>query len=135
MHYDIVLLKGNLTPLFKAVGLSCFSHLLLPLSCYFLALALNQEVPLVYFIIFLPLICVASSVPSQGGLGVREAASAFLFAKVGMNSGVAISISLINYLFMVFIGLIAGVVFLSTKAARYHGAETNCESLSTGEGV
>jgi len=118
MHYDIALLKGNKRAGYGAIGISCGCQILLAVDFWLLARALHQPVPLLYFIIFVPLICVASAVPSIGGLGVREAGAAYLLGKVGVASGVAVSISLINFLFMIFVGLIGGAVYLASPSAQ-----------------
>jgi len=115
MHYDVVLLKDNKITIVKAVSMSCLGQIFLAVTFYFIAKALHQDISFIYFLIFVPLICVASSFPSIGGLGVREAGTAFLFAKVGVASGVAVSMSLVNFLFMVIVGLFGWIFFMVTK--------------------
>ncbi len=125
VHYDVVLLKDKRYVLYQAVGMSCLSQITLAVTFFLVAKALHQDVALLYFLIFVPLICVASSMPSIGGLGVREAGAAFLLAKVGVESGVAVSISLINFLYMVLVGLLGGLIFLVTRCPMSQaGAET-----------
>lgn len=115
VHYDIVLLKDRKDAIYQGIGVACFGHILLAFMFFLSAKALHQDVALIYFFIFVPLICVAAAVPSIGGLGAREAGAAYLFAKAGMDSGVAVSISLISYLFMVMIGLAGGVIYMATR--------------------
>ncbi len=119
MHYDIALLKDRRDAIYKAVGLSCVSQFIFALTFYFIARALHQQIALVYFLIFVPLICAASAVPSIGGLGPREAGAAYLFSKIGVSSGIAVSISLMNFFFMVVVGLLGGLYFLCTTNS-YH---------------
>lgn len=114
LHYDLMLLNDKRLEGVKAVGLSCMSQVTFAFTFYFLAKALHQDISIIYFLIFVPLICVASSVPSIGGLGVREAGTAFLFAKIGVASGVSVSMSLISFLFMVVVGLMGGAVYVFT---------------------
>ena len=85
---------------------------------YLVARSLHQEVKMIYFLIFVPLICVISSLPSIGGLGVRDAGSAYLFAKVGVEAATAVSISLINFLFMIITGLVGGVIYVTALSSR-----------------
>lgn len=115
IHYDIVLLKDRRDSIYKAVGLSCAAQGILSLIFYFLAKGLHQEVAFIYFLIFVPLICVASSVPSIGGLGVREAGAAYLLAKVGVPSGIAVSLSLMTFIFAVLVGLAGGLIFMTSR--------------------
>jgi len=118
VHYDIALLKGNRASLFQAIGISALAQTTFAFVFFLIAKALNQDISLIYFFIFVPLICVASLVPSIGGLGVREAGAAFLFAKIGVESGVSVSISLINFVFMVIVGLIGGIIYVVTISPR-----------------
>ncbi len=117
LHYDITLLKGKKRRGLEALGVSCLSQVIFAFVWYLIARALHQEISPIYFLIFVPITCVASSFPSIGGLGVREAGAVFLFGKVGVEQGVAVSISLITYLFMVIIGIIGGVFYVSTLSS------------------
>ncbi len=118
MHYDIALLKGRQGAIYQAVGLSAFSQMVLATTFFLVSKALHQDVSLFYFIIFVPLICVLSTIPSIGGLGVREAGAVYFLAKVGVASGVAVSIGLMNFLFMVLVGLLGGIYFVLTMPPK-----------------
>lgn len=118
MHYDIALLRNRRGEGIKAILLSCLSQTILATTYYFTARALHQDISMIYFLIFVPIICVASSFPSIGGLGVREAGAAYLFSKVGVDSGIAVSLSLINFFFMVMVGLLGGLVYVVTLSSR-----------------
>lgn len=117
LHYDVMLLRDKKAEGFKAIGLSAMTHVITAFMWYLIAIGLKQDISFVYFLIFVPLVSVAASFPSIGGLGVREAGAAFLFSKVGMASGVAVSISLINFLYMVLIGVAGGVVYVFTVSS------------------
>ena len=116
IHYDLALLKGRQWAGYQAILLSALSQMTLAVTYFLLAKALHQDVNFFYFIIFTPLICVVSSVPSIGGLGIRELGAAYFFGKVGMLESAASSVTFISYLFMVFIGLLGGLYFLLTRA-------------------
>ena len=118
LHYAIVLIKEKKQALFLAVGISCFVQALLAVTFYLIARGLHQDVGLIYCIIFVPLICVASAFPSIGGLGVREVSSVYLFSKVGVAAATAASMSLINFLFIVIIGLIGAMVYVCSLYYR-----------------
>ena len=125
VHYDLVLIKGRKSSAFLAVGMSCLAQILLAVSFYLTARALHQDVAVIYFMVFVPMICVASSLPSIGGLGVREAGAAYFLAKVGVDSGVAVSISLMSFVFMVLVGLIGGVFYAVTRAPELLPPDTD----------
>lgn len=118
LHYDIVLLKDNPLAIVWAVLISCFAQAVLAFSWLLIARALHQNIDLLYFFIFVPIICVLSSFPSIGGLGTREAGAVYLFAKAGVFCGVAVSISLISYVLTLAIGLIGGVIYVAQLSPR-----------------
>lgn len=118
MHHDIGLLNNRKLEGFKAIGMSCLSQATLSVVFFLIAKAFHQDINFIYFLIFIPLICVASSLPSIGGLGIREAGAAYLFGKIGVDSGIAVSISLITFLFMVVVGLTGGLYYVITLYSR-----------------
>lgn len=113
IHYDIALMKGKVGEGLLAILLSCLAQILLAYVCYIIAKALHQDIEFFYFLIFSPLICVATSLPSIGGLGVREMGWVYLLGKVGVAQGVSVSISLINFVFMIIVGLIGGGMYVA----------------------
>lgn len=117
LHYDIVLLKDKKIALFHGLWISCLGQFFLAITFYFVAKALGQDIRFIYFMIFVPLLCVASSLPSIGGLGVREAGAVYLFGKIGVSGEVAIAISLIDFLYMVIVGLLGGVIYVATLSS------------------
>src|SRR3989338_7464680 len=117
LHYDVVLMKDKRLEGVKAVAVSCAAQIIYAVAWYWIARALHQNVGIVYFFIFVPLTCIAASFPSIGGLGVREMGTVYLFGKVGMDAGIAASLSLINFLFMVVFGLVGGIVYVSTLSS------------------
>jgi len=118
LHYAMVLIKKKRRAIFLSIGISCFTQILLATTFYLTAKGLHQEVGLVYCIIFVPLICIASALPSIGGLGVRDVSSVYLFSKVGVTAVTAASMSLINFLYMAIFGLIGAIVYVCSVSRR-----------------
>ena len=81
MHYDISLLRDKAKVGTKVIGISCMCQIMLAVVYFLVAKGLHQDISIPYFIIFIPMICVASAFPSIGGLGVREAGAAYLFER------------------------------------------------------
>lgn len=77
---------------------------------YFLAKSIHIELPMTVFFLFMPLIAVISMVPSLGGLGVREAATVYLF-KTYVPLDQAVALSLIFDLFLYGIGCACGILY------------------------
>ncbi len=126
-HHTIALLKNKKWDLLIPVAYSCLGQIFFAFTFYFIAKALHQDINIVYFLIFVPLICVVSSLPSIAGLGFRDFGAAYLFAKVGMATGTAVSMTLINFVFMLAIGLVGGVIYvfaLSPRRIQHHQADS-----------
>lgn len=121
LHYSAALLRGKPKAIVTAVALSCLSQTILACIFALLAKSFHQDIPVLYFLIFVPILCVISSLPSIGGLGVRDAGGVYLFAKVGVESSLAVSITLISFLFMVIVGLLGGIVYIFAMPSKRSG--------------
>ncbi len=134
LHYDLALMRGRRQQGLLAIGISCLSQVMYAVTWYLIARALGEGVSLICFLIFVPLTCIAASFPSIGGLGVREIGAVYLFGKVGMESGIAASISLINFILMVIVGLMGGIVYvftLSSGRVQYHSSDVSSRASDT----
>lgn len=79
---------------------------------YFIARALNADVPLSVFPLFVPLIALLNLLPiAFNGLGVREGVYLFLFVPVGVLPETAVAMSLAFYFLRVTTGLIGGLLY------------------------
>jgi len=121
LHYDIVLLKGKQQKGWEAVIISVFAQVILAIEFYLTAKGMHQNIPLVYFIIFSPIVCVLTSLPSIGGLGYREMGWVSLFYLVyGVSSKTAEmagSLSLITSAFTIISGLLGGLFYVTTLSS------------------
>ena len=82
--------------------------------------SLGLEVPFGYFLVFIPLIAMAASVPvSFGGIGVRENAGVFLFGRLGVEDTVAFSMEFIVYLVSLAASLVGGVMFVCRGKGKH----------------
>jgi uncharacterized protein (TIRG00374 family) len=96
-----------------ALGLSLLLQSVVILVFYLISRSLNLAVPLGYFFLFVPLISLISMVPvSVAGLGVREGSAIYLFAKVGLDSAGALSLSLLWFTVTALCHGLGGIVFL-----------------------
>ena len=93
------------------------------LQLYIAARALGVALPLLDLVWLGPLLLVAGSIPSFfGGWGIREGASAVLFAAAGMHDSVGVAVSVVYGAFALVTSLPAIVVLLvDTSAARSSG--------------
>lgn len=98
--------------LFKAVGLSLVMSFFNILAFYIIALSIGCTIELSYFLFFIPIINLVSSIPiSYGGLGVREGMFVILFSQVGMADSQALGIPLIFLGLRITVALTCGVIY------------------------
>jgi glycosyltransferase 2 family protein len=117
LHFDIVLLKGKQNKGWESIFISIAAQIVLAIEFYLSAKGLHQNIPLVYFIIFSPIVCVVTSLPSIGGLGFREIGWVYLLALVGVSKEMAGGLSLINSAFTIINGLLGGLFYVSTLSS------------------
>ena len=92
-------------------AISTFTQFLRVFTHYLAGRALNVDVGLQVFFVFIPLIAVLASLPiSVGGLGVREQTGVVLFSKLGVAIGEAASMEFIAYLIAI-VSSLPGIVF------------------------
>ena len=95
-----------------ALAISLAFNVLLIAVNYLIALSLRVEIPLWYFLLFIPLISFLLVLPiSLSGLGVREGGYVYLFAQAGVSAPLALAMSLLFYALNVASGLIGGVLY------------------------
>jgi len=109
-----------------AIGLSLIFQLITPIIHYFVSLALDIDIDIIYFYIFTPIIACILLIPlSIQGIGIREAASVFFYTQVGATEAEAISISIAVYALVLATGLIGGLIY------GYQSFEDMLEKKST----
>lgn len=126
LHYDIVLMKGKVWEGIGTIILSIGSQIVYASEFYLIAKAMHLKVSFGYFVIFSPLVCVVSFLPSIGGLGVREFGWVSLLKILGVPEAVASGLSLISFSLMVIVCLLGGIFYvstLSTRRVQHHQAD------------
>ncbi len=118
MHADVLLMKGKKRTGIGCIFISCGVQILSAYMYYLIAVALHQQVHLLHFMIFTPIIAAVSFLPSIGGLGFREGGWVYLLGKVGISGSIAMSLSLIGFLFVILVGLAGGVIYVTSFSGR-----------------
>jgi uncharacterized protein (TIRG00374 family) len=96
---------------------ACIFHGLQILSQILLAWALDLDVPLPFFFIFVPVVNIAGMLPiSFSGIGIREAGYWFFLASVGVTRPAAVALGLLSSAVVLLSGVSGGLVFLLWKA-------------------
>lgn len=96
--------------------LAFFYHALRLFAIYFVILSLNEQLAWHGLIFVLTTVAIVSALPiSIGGLGVREGALASGLVFLGITKNIAISVALINLLYLWIKAFIGAQVFLLTR--------------------
>ena len=118
MHADVVLMKARKRTALGCLLLSVFIQIVGAYMYYLIAVALGQHVSLTYFLVVAPIVSAVTFLPSIGGLGVREVGWVYFLSRVGVDKGVAASISLISFFFVIVIGILGGVLYVTSGPSR-----------------
>jgi glycosyltransferase 2 family protein len=94
------------------VGISLLSYLNMSLAMYLFAVALGQNTELWSFVLLVPPVLLAHTLPiSIGGWGTREVAAVWLWGSIGIGAGNALLISVLFGLASVVVSL-PGIFFI-----------------------
>jgi len=119
LHHEMYVFRHHKNIIMDNLLLSICIQVITPIVFYLTALSLGVEINVLYFFIFLPIIGAITLLPiSIGGLGVRDALTIFFFAKAGVNKDLALAISLMNFLFILFYAGIGGLIYVLTVHHR-----------------
>ncbi len=97
--------------LFRAIGVSCVSQVLLVLAHYLVTISLSTPVSLRVLFVALPLVWVVSALPSLGGLGIRETGYVFFLRPVLLREE-AFALALVMHGFMMINSTVGGFIYL-----------------------
>lgn len=116
LHSSILVYKNFPKAVLYSFFVTLFVQLTRVLMYYFLSLAYNVHVPIIYFFLFIPIIMLVIMIPvSIGGLGVREGTFVAFFSLVGMSVNDAVLISFTNSIINNLTTMIGGLVYLFYK--------------------
>ncbi len=113
----------NRTTILRGLGISLIFNLLLVGWNVAIGRGLGLNVPLVIYLVFVPLTSVALLVPAFGGLGVREMTYVGLLGSIGVPRATALALSLGVYIITVATGLIGGILYLAGGLQRARSRE------------
>ena len=134
LHFSLLEYKKYPKALVSSFVLSILVQLTRVMIYYFVAMAYNISVPIIYFFIFVPVIMLVLMIPiSIGGLGVREGTFIAFFSLVGMSINEAVIISFTTSLMVNFINLLGGFSYLFYNSS--YGFKRKEVSLKNPPGV
>jgi uncharacterized membrane protein YbhN (UPF0104 family) len=107
----------------RALAISVLTAMINIGSFYLLGRAAGSDVGLIHFVVFVPVITVASYLPiSYSGLGIRELCFMVLFPQVGMTPGQALAVPILYFGMMMILSLAGGLVFWIPRLIQSPGA-------------
>jgi len=119
LHQEIHYFRRHKRIIFINVIISIFVQAAAPLSFFVIASALGLKIRLLYFFIFLPIVGAITMLPiSIGGLGLRETMTTLFFAKVGVDTHLALTMALLNSFFIFVCGSLGGLIYVLTVHHR-----------------
>ncbi len=106
--------------IFRIASISFLIQFLRIVSHFLLALSIGlNSVEFTYFLIFIPVIALAASLPvSFGGLGIREGVGRLLFGLVTNQTALAVATEFLASLMTIFISMAGGVIFIFDKSTE-----------------
>ena len=97
--------------LFMALLLSFGAQFFYISNYYLLSISLGIDLPLVFFVFFVPVNIITGLIPSINGLGIREIAYLF-YATEYISAEDALALSLLSSSTLILVGCIGGVLYL-----------------------
>lgn len=116
LYYEINNFHTHPMALIKVFGVSLIVQILRILSIWSIGRAMGDTSPVLYYVLFVPIISLAASLPiSIGGTGPREQTTMVLFRRIGVSQEIAFSIGLVTYAVSTLSALPGALVFLLRK--------------------
>ncbi len=103
----------------RTFGLSILMQVIRVLVFYLVAEAFQVHIPMLYYLLFTPIITVLIMLPvAFGGIGIREGSFVAFFTLVGVGSADAFVISFTVSLLTILTTAVGGVIYLCDKGAQ-----------------
>jgi uncharacterized protein (TIRG00374 family) len=119
LHQELHYFRHKKAVIVNNLILSFLIQAIIPVTFYITALSLGIKINILYFFILLPVIGAITLLPiSIGGLGLRDAATIFFFAKAGVTKDLAFAMSLLNFFFILICAGTGGIIYVLTLHHR-----------------
>jgi uncharacterized protein (TIRG00374 family) len=113
-HDHLYFFRKNPAVFFKSMLFSVPIQILTPLQFFVASRAFGVDTGIIYFFILVPIIMMIALIPiTIAGAGTREAAAVYFFSLIGIEKSIALSFSLLNLAFTIFIGLLGGIFYVT----------------------
>lgn len=99
----------------QLIGISLVAQMISVAAIYVIIKSLSQDISFLYLFLIVPLVSVASMMPSINGLGIREGAYVYFLSEF-INKESAFAVSILIFFANIFItSLIGGILYLFTE--------------------
>src|SRR3989338_9659804 len=103
----------------QLIGISLLAQLIAVVAIYIVIKSLSQEMSFLTLFLIIPLVSVASMMPSINGLGVREGAFVY-FLKEFISRESAVAVSILYLAIILIMSLIGGILYLFSGKLYKH---------------
>jgi uncharacterized protein (TIRG00374 family) len=103
----------------KSLLFSIPIQILSPVSFFVISKAFGLHIEIIYFLILIPIVMMIAFIPiTIAGAGLREGATVYFFTLVGIEKSVSLSMSLLNLVFTIILGLAGGFFYVTVYHRR-----------------
>lgn len=140
LRQSVVNYKNHKLSLLAVFSLSLIMQISRIFIYFFAALALKNQIPIQYFIAFVPVIMLVIMLPiSMAGIGVREGSFIYFFTAIGLAYSTAFAISFLVSILVIVAVLPGGVIYAIKGLTLRHDSvyseeeviKTDCRPLNT----
>jgi hypothetical protein len=118
-HDHLYFFRKNPSVFLKSIFFSVPIQILTPLQFFVASRAFGVDTGMIYFFILVPIIMMIALIPiTIAGAGTREGAAVFFLPLAGIERNEALSISLLNFIFTLFLGLLGGLFYVTVYHRR-----------------
>ena len=103
----------------QLIGISLLAQMIAAVAIYLIIKSLSQEISFLLLFLIIPLVSVASMMPSINGLGVREGAFVY-FLKEFISRESAVAVSILYLALILIMSLIGGILYLFSGKLYKH---------------
>lgn len=113
-HDQLYFFKKKPVIFLKSLVFSFPLQALASIAFFIISKAFDVQVSIIYFLILVPIITTIGLIPiTIAGAGTREASAVYFFSLIGIEKSVGLGISLLNLIFLVSLGIIGGILYVS----------------------
>ena len=120
-HDKLYFFKKNPKVFAKSFLFSLPMQFLMAIGFFIISRAFDVSLGVIHFLILVPIITAIALVPiTIAGAGTREASAVYFFSLVGIEKSIGLGISLVNLIFLISMGIIGGIFYVSVYHKWLH---------------